>query len=94
MLPGALLGYGSTLRNVGRFEEAVSVLDEACSRFPDDDGLKAFRALALHSAGREGAGLADALELALGSGEPTLVRYERALRGYIAELRNDPHADR
>ncbi len=94
VLPGALLGYGSTLRNVGRFEESVSVLDEACSRFPEDHGLKAFRALALHSAGRERAGLADALELALDSGEPTIVRYERALRGYIGELRSYPHADR
>ena len=39
--PGALLGLGSSLRNVARADEAVAVLTDACKRFPDDAALRA-----------------------------------------------------
>jgi tetratricopeptide (TPR) repeat protein len=81
---GALLGLGSSLRNVGRYDDAVSVLEEACARFPGDHALRAFRALAVASAGRCEQALGDALLLVAEQVE--LGGYERALRQYAEEL--------
>jgi tetratricopeptide (TPR) repeat protein len=80
----AMLGLGSSLRNVGRFDDAVAVLDDACARFPDDHALRAFRALAVASAGRCEQALGDALLLVAEQVE--LGGYERALREYAREL--------
>jgi tetratricopeptide (TPR) repeat protein len=80
------LGYGSTLRNNGRRAEAVRVLEDAVRAHPEARPLRAFLALALHSAGRPAEALALALET-LAEGDPTLARYRRALAGYVAELR-------
>ena len=44
-LPGAMLGFGSTLRNVGELEESERVLREAVTRFPDNAALRVFLAL-------------------------------------------------
>ncbi|MGW9021402.1 tetratricopeptide repeat protein [Leucobacter chromiiresistens] len=75
--------YASTLRNLGRAEEAVATL-EASSGDPALGAARAaFLALALHSAGRPGAGLAVALEAIA----PSLPRYQRSVRAYAAELR-------
>lgn len=76
--------YASTLRNLGRHEEAIAILqatnqDTALGASPD-----AFLALALHSAGKPNEALAVALEALI----PTLPRYQRSLRGYVAELRD------
>jgi tetratricopeptide (TPR) repeat protein len=49
----ALLGLGSSLRDVRRHEEAVAVLEEAVAAYPEHAGLRVFHALALRSAGRE-----------------------------------------
>ena len=49
----ALLGLGSSYRNVLRHAEAISVLSEASTEYPDDDALRVFLALALWSGGRE-----------------------------------------
>ena len=85
---GALLGLGSSLRNVGRAGEAVAVLDDACARHPDHDALRLFRALALASSGRCDEGLAEALRVAVElAGDGTSVdRYRRALIEYADEL--------
>jgi tetratricopeptide (TPR) repeat protein len=80
----ALLGLGSSLRNVGRFDDAVAVLDDACARFPDDHALRAFRALATASAGRCDEALGDVLLLVAEQVE--VGGYERALREYAEEL--------
>jgi tetratricopeptide (TPR) repeat protein len=80
----ALLGLGSSLRNVGRHDDAVAVLEAACSRFPGDAALRAFRALAVASAGRCEHALADTLLLV--AEEVELGGYERALREYAREL--------
>lgn len=76
--------YASTLRNLGRHEEAVAMLrgsrrDPALGAAPE-----AFLALALHSAGRRDEALAVALEALV----PGLPRYQRSLLGYAAELRD------
>ncbi|MCY7302039.1 MAG: tetratricopeptide repeat protein [Thermoleophilia bacterium] len=49
----ALLGLGSSYRNVLRHADAISVLSKATAEYPDDDALRVFLALALWSGGRE-----------------------------------------
>ena len=79
-LEKALLGLGSSLRNVDRVEESVSVLEDACRRFPDHQALPVF-SFSLWSAGRRGEALALlARRLGEGSG------YERAIREYAADI--------
>lgn len=78
---GFLVGYGSTLRNVGRVEEAVALLGEAVDAHPDYPPLKAFLALALHSAGHTRAALALALDAALDTDQGRLDGYAPALAG-------------
>ncbi|QIK62812.1 tetratricopeptide repeat protein [Leucobacter viscericola] len=77
--------YASTLRNLGRADEAVAMLrdsqrDPALGASPE-----AFLALALHSSGKPDDALAVALEALI----PFLPRYERSLRGYVSELRTN-----
>ena len=76
-----LLQLGSSLRNVGRVDEAVTVLQDARREFPGFRPLRAFLALAFHSSGRDREALRELLETIADEGE-----YERALRGYAAEL--------
>jgi tetratricopeptide (TPR) repeat protein len=76
-----LLQLGSSLRNVGRIEEAVALLQDARQEFPEFRPLRAFLALALHSAGRDGEALRELLETIADEGE-----YERSLRAYAAEI--------
>jgi tetratricopeptide (TPR) repeat protein len=50
---GFLVGYGSTLRNVGRADDAVAILAAAVAKYPDYPALAAFLSLALlDTAGR------------------------------------------
>jgi tetratricopeptide (TPR) repeat protein len=76
-----LLQLGSSLRNVDRVDEAVALLEEARREFPEFRPLRAFLALALHSAGRDREALRELLETIADEGE-----YTRSLRGYAAEL--------
>jgi cyanophycin synthetase len=77
----ALVQLGSSLRNVGRIDESVTLLQDARREFPDFRPLRAFLALALHSAGRDGEALRELLEAIAEEGD-----YERSLRAYAAEL--------
>jgi tetratricopeptide (TPR) repeat protein len=87
LLPGALLGLGSSLRNVGRYADAVAVLSDARGRFPDDAALTLFHGLALASAGRCDEAFASVFRLAATRIDtPEVVRYRRALEEYAAEL--------
>ena len=82
-----LIQYGSTLRNLGRFDEAVAVLREADAQFPGHDSVAAFLALALTSAGRCEEAVARLIVLALDRiGGEELAHYQWALRNYAAEL--------
>jgi cyanophycin synthetase len=76
-----LLQLGSSLRNVGRIDEAVALLEDARREFPDFRPLRAFLALALHSAGRTEDALAELLNAIADEGE-----YERSLRAYADDL--------
>jgi tetratricopeptide (TPR) repeat protein len=82
-----LVGYGSTLRNVGRTDDAVAILGQAVADDPDYPAYAAFLALALLSAGHPKAALAAMLGVMLDIAKPgTFDGYERALGEYHAEL--------
>jgi tetratricopeptide (TPR) repeat protein len=76
-----LLQLGSSLRNVGRVDEAVRLLQAARREFPDFRPLRAFLALALQPAQRDREALRELLETIADEGE-----YARALRAYASDL--------
>lgn len=78
-----LVGYGSTLRNVGRADDAVGVLSQAVVDYPDYPAFNAFLALALLDAGHPKAAVAAMLGCALDVSKPgAFDGYERALTEY------------
>lgn len=84
-----LLQFGSTLRNLDRFEESIALFAHARSEFPDAVSLIAFEAITLHAAGRVHAALGTLLELVADHLDaPELERYKPALRGNAAYLRD------
>ncbi|TDO50561.1 tetratricopeptide repeat protein [Kribbella sp. VKM Ac-2527] len=84
-----LLQYGSTLRNLGRYDESLAVFTKACQEFPESDSLRVFKALTLHAAGRKDKALATLLlVIADRVDTPDLRRYEAALRGNADHLAN------
>lgn len=86
-LPRGLTSYGSTLRNLERFDEAVAVLERAHQRFPQDVLIRCYLALALHSAGQSAQALAHMLDLTLArNDDPDLGANRWALGNYAAAL--------
>jgi tetratricopeptide (TPR) repeat protein len=81
LLAKALLGYGSTLRNVGRNEDSVRVLEDAVRRFPEHQALPVFLSFSLWTAGRRGEALA-VLARRLGDGSG----YERSIGAYADDI--------
>ena len=77
----AMLGLGSSLRNVDRIDESVTVLENAVDRFPGDQSLPVFLAFSLWSAGRRNEALA-LLARRLGDG----TGYERAIGEYADDI--------
>jgi tetratricopeptide (TPR) repeat protein len=74
--------YASTLRNLGRFDEGLALLDQV---EPDNelaDAASAVRALILVSAGRPVEGAA----IAIGALAMHLPRYQRSMKNYATEL--------
>ena len=84
-----LIQYGSTLRNLDRFDDSLGVFAEARDRFPDSASVRVFEALTLHAAGRTDASMARMLELVADHVRtPEILRYEAAIRGnaeYLAD---------
>jgi len=85
-----LLQYGSTLRNLDRFDESLTVLDRARAAFPESESVRVWHALSLHAAGRSDGAVAELMELAADRiRTPDLLRYEAAVCGnaeYLREL--------
>jgi predicted Zn-dependent protease len=84
---GVYLGYGSTLRTLGRDEESDRVFREGIERFPDFPALRAFHAMTLYNLGRP----REAVELLLGviletADDGGIDRYRRALTAYADDL--------
>ena len=80
----ALLGLGSSYRNVLRHADAIALLQEAAAEYPDDAALRVFLALALWSGGREREGLATIGRVAVERAD--LGGYERAAAFYLDHL--------
>lgn len=85
---GFLLGYGSTLRNVGRADDSIGILGQALLDHPDHAALRAFLALSLHSAGHHALAVATLLETALAIAPHAFDPYRRALGAYLVELQD------
>jgi tetratricopeptide (TPR) repeat protein len=86
-LSGALIGLGSTLRELGQLDRSAAVLRSGKAQFPDNAEFDVFLALTLHASGRH----ADALRLALDTlcettEDPGLTAYQRAIRHAAARL--------
>jgi hypothetical protein len=82
-----LIQYGSTLRNLGRCDDAVAALRRADEQFPGQASVAAFLALALASAGHGDEAVARLIILALDRiADGDLEHYQWALRQYAAEL--------
>jgi tetratricopeptide (TPR) repeat protein len=77
----AMLGLGSSLRNVDRIDESLAVLEDAVGRFPDHQALPVFLAFSLWSGGRGNEALA-LLARRLGDGSG----YERAIGEYADDI--------
>jgi tetratricopeptide (TPR) repeat protein len=78
-----VIQLASTLRNLGRAEESVALLEAERGRSDEySDGVAAFLALALHDAGRK----SEALSVALGALAGHMDRYRRSLTNYAREL--------
>lgn len=77
--------YGSTLRNLGRIDEAITVLSAAPTHESTGSAPRVVLALALHSAGRKD----EALRVAIEAQIEALPRYQRSMRNYAAAL-TDP----
>ena len=77
-----IVGYGSTLRNVGRQREAVELLTAAVGEFPGYAPHSAFLAPALHTDGQHDAAMAASLTALLQAGAAELDGYDRALTHY------------
>ena len=78
---------GSTLRNLGRNEEAIALFEDGSARYPDDVALRLFRAFALATAGRDREALVDVLDLARTRIDaPEIDRYRRSLESYTRDL--------
>ncbi|MFG6403708.1 tetratricopeptide repeat protein [Microbacterium sp. P04] len=71
-----------SLRNLGRIEEAIAMLQNAPEHPATGPAPRVFLALALHSAGRSD----EALRVAIEAIEPTLPRYHRSVRAYAEAL--------
>jgi tetratricopeptide (TPR) repeat protein len=80
----ATIQYASTLRNLGRVEEGLALLEAERDRTSDelDDAVAAFIALALADCGRA----REATGLALAALARHLPRYQRSVANYAAEL--------
>ncbi|MGN7192487.1 tetratricopeptide repeat protein [Curtobacterium sp. MCBA15_004] len=74
--------HASTLRNLGRVDEAIAMLRDAPEHPATGAAPRVFLALALHSAGRGD----EALRVAIEALVPTLPRYHRSVRAYAAAL--------
>lgn len=74
--------YGSTLRNLGRLDEAIAVLEAAPVHESTGTAPRVVLALALHSAGRKDEALRVAIEAQIDS----LPRYQRSMRNYAKQL--------
>ncbi|AKU16834.1 tetratricopeptide repeat protein [Luteipulveratus mongoliensis] len=82
----ALLQKASSLRHLGRHDEALHVLEEVAKDRPDSPALASFRALVLHDLGRDPEALRDVLlALLTHAGDPDIEIYRGALTRFVEQ---------
>jgi tetratricopeptide (TPR) repeat protein len=87
LLRRAYAGLGSTHRALGRYEEALAVLERGLERFPGARELTVFHAMCLHNLGRSKEALEALLKtLAETANDPHLESYRRAIAFYAQDL--------
>ena len=78
----AQVQLASSLRNLGRLDEAVAVIDDVAARHPDSLGVAAFRALVHHDAGASTRALSELVAaVAATSTDPDVVALPPCPRG-------------
>lgn len=86
-LQECLVCLGSSYRNVGNFDKAIEVLEQAGGEFPDKNSSRVFLALAFYSAGREDEAVSLLLDLLLKTSlDEDILSYARALEFYKDNL--------
>lgn len=86
-LQECLICLGSSYRNIGQFTEAVEALEDARKRFPDNNAMKTFLALAYYSDAQEDRAVQLLLELLLATtSDKQILAYEAALDYYKDNL--------
>lgn len=86
-LRGAYLGLGSSYRVLGRYSEALGVLEEGIDKFPDAVELKVFRAMALYNLDRAKEAVASLLMLLAETSNAEEIRsYRGAIEHYASDL--------
>ena len=87
--PRIYVQAGSTLRNLGRLDEARALLEQGCDQFPTLRVLSVFLALVEVSAGRDRRAIDLLFEVVLGEGvgDDSVSWYPRSLANYAAEIR-------
>jgi cyanophycin synthetase len=84
----ARIQLGSSLRSVGRADEAYELLSALAVERPHSVAVTAFRALAAADCGRPGEAVADLVDaLVHHAGDEDSLSYQRALHAYAEELR-------
>ena len=84
---GALLGLGSTLRNLGLTLRSIEILEQASREFPDAEEFPLFLALSRASSGAPRRAVGDLLSHLVAEGHAA--PYAGALRHYAAALLDD-----
>jgi len=86
-LSGALLGLGSTLRNLGQLDRSAEVLRSGRAQFPDNREFDVFLALTLHDLGQHTESTRLLLHVIADTSEdPGLTVYQRAIRFHAGKL--------
>ncbi len=87
--PRLYVQAGSTLRNLGRLDEARALLADGRRRYPEFRALAVFQALVEVSAGRDRAAIHLLFEALLAGeeGDDSVASYRRALTYYAGEIR-------
>lgn len=85
--PGALLGLGSTYRILGQYENAMEILAQGVSEFPNHRELKVFYSMALYNVGEHAEAMKLLLtELADTTNDTGIAGFEKAIRFYADKL--------
>lgn len=86
---GAFLGLGSTLRVLGRYEEAREVLGRGLDEFAQDPALRTFLAMTLYNLGESREAVRTLLLVSAATSEDPQVRSYRPAIEYYADHLDD-----